>query len=141
MGERGLISNREVAAACRQGIWREKRIRTRRRGMSERSNTSRSSVSRDHGGEKNVAGMEKGRNERKDPLVLAGYSRDLRLSLCRLHFSHSYRHSFPFCAFFRRVHPGRGNQPFTHNDVPPPSTIHHHQDSSEDEGAAGTDEG
>lgn len=62
----GLIPNREVAAACRQGIWREKRIRTRHWGMSERSNTSRSSVSRDHGGEKNAA-VEEGKNERKDP--------------------------------------------------------------------------
>lgn len=80
-GGRGLIPNRKVAAACRQGIWREKRIRTRRRGMSERSNTSRSSVSRDHGGEKNVARMEKGKNKREDPLVLAGFSRNLPLSL------------------------------------------------------------
>lgn len=75
-----LIPNREVAAACRQGIWREKRIRTRRWGMSERSNTSRSSVSRDHGGEKNAAAVEEGKNERKDPGVLAGCTRDLRLS-------------------------------------------------------------
>lgn len=76
----GGADTREVAAACRQAIWREKRIRTRRWGMSERSNTSRSSVSRDHGGEKNAVEVEKGKNERKDPWVLAGCSRDLRLS-------------------------------------------------------------
>lgn len=114
--------HREVAAACRQGIWREKRIQTRRRGMSERSNTSRSFASRDYDGRKNVMGEEKTEREReKDPWVLAGRSRAIFVShslVCRSHFSPLYRHSFPFCAFFRRVHPSRGNQPFTRNDVP-----------------------
>jgi len=124
----GLVPNREVAAACSQGIWREKRIRTRRRGMSEKSNTSRTSVRRSRRKEKRSGS---GRNERKDSWVLAGCLRDLRLSS---HVSFTFFSLiptlFPLLRFFRRVQPGRGIQPFIRNDAPPPSTTHHHHYSS-----------
>lgn len=120
-----LISNREVAAACRQGIWREKRIRTRRRGMSERGNTSRSSIGRDpRWREKRSGGKRKKRTE--GPMGSSRGARAILVSLfVRIFLAHTNTLS-PSALFFRRVRPGRGNQPFTRNDAPPPSAIHHH---------------
>lgn len=129
-----------MAAACRQGIWREKRIQTRRRGMSERSNTLRSFASRDYDGRKNVMGEEKGERT-EGPMGLCGTLFVSHSLVCRSHFSPLYRYSFPFCAFFRRLHPGRGNQPFTRNDVPPTKYGPPPLRSVRDVGATGTDEG
>lgn len=84
---RGWIPNRKVAAACRQGIWREKRIRTRRRGNTA-SNTSRSSggggnKSEKEGKKYRGRGSGKGIKLRVEPFERGGK-----------------RFSYPFASFF-----------------------------------------
>lgn len=114
-----------MAAACRQGIWREKRIQTRRRGMSERSNTLRSFASRDYSGRKNVMGKEKGERT-EGPMGLCGTlarrsSSLVRSCVVRIFLPCTDTPS-PSALFLDEYTPVGGINPSPVTTYPPPST-------------------